>query len=105
MSDVDPIELALAKLGANVTDNATSVMSERPVDLTTNEGKIELAMSQERNRRRYAAETVFGTSDPMKTLESWPMIANLNHQGLEHIRYTSQLKVNGKKYNLVIFKF
>ena len=98
MSELDPIELALQKLsGANVADQYEGVLTERPYDLTTREGKINKAIEEERQRKRRAGETVFGLSDPMKTLESWCMISTLNHQGLEHMRYTSQMKITGIK--------
>ena len=96
MSEIDPIELALQKLGGpKITDNHDYVLTERPYDLTTREGKINKAIEEERLRKRKAGETIFGLSDPIKTLESWCMISTLNHQGLEHIRYTSQMKVTG----------
>ena len=98
MSELDPIELALQNLsGANVADQYEGVLTERPYDLTTREQKINKAIEEERQRKRRAGETVFGLSDPMKTLESWCMISTLNHQGLEHMRYTSQMKITGIK--------
>ena len=101
MNEIDPIELALQKLGANVNGNEGNVLTERPVDLTTREGKLQHAIQEERLRKRVAADTVFGLSDPIKILESWSMISSLNHQGLEHIRYTSQMKVTGDKNYIV----
>jgi hypothetical protein len=71
----------------------TNVLKERPIDLTTQNGKIEHASKQERMRRKHAAETVFGLSDPIHTLEAWPLIKTLNHPGLDHIQHTMHLKV------------
>jgi hypothetical protein len=95
---MDPIEEYLSKLAGNdQKKEAPYVLSERPTDLTTQKGKIEHASKQERLRRRMAAETVFGLSDPIKTLEAWPLIKTLNHPGLDHMQHTMKLKVTVKK--------
>ena len=96
MSHIDPLEEFLNKIGSNPSnDRPKNVLAERPTDLSTQKGKIEHASKQDRQRRRNAAETVFGLSDPVKTLEAWPLIGTLNHPGLEHMLHTMRIKVTG----------
>ena len=91
MSEIDPVEAALARIGVK-EDASGSVIHERPVDTDTFEGKIEYAEREERKRRKKAAETIFGASDPIDTLEFWPMIQSLNRPGFEHAQYVAQIK-------------
>ena len=68
MSEIDPIEFALQKLGgAKVTDNHDYVLTERPYDLTTREGKINKAIEEERLRKRAASQT----SDYLTQSKHW----------------------------------
>ena len=96
MSEIDPVEAALAKIGVNQDSEYCSVINERPVDLDTIEGKIEFAEREERKRRKKAAETIFGMSDPTDILESWSMIQSLNRPGFDHAQYVARMKANVK---------
>ena len=101
MSEIDPVEAALAKIGVNHDAGTSSVIRERPVDLDTMEGKIEFAEREEKKRKIKAAKIIFGMSDPTDILENWSIIQSLNRPGFEHAQYVAKMKATVKKLYLI----
>ena len=104
MSEIDPVEAALARFGVSQEQGIGNVIRERPVDLDTIEGKIEFAEREEKKRRKKAAEIIFGMhglSDPTDILESWSMINSLNRPGFEQAQYVARMKVTVNKLKMI----